>query len=845
MDCTALPIYALSASLPEILREHGRLVLTAPTGSGKSTQVPKLVLPLLEARERLLVLQPRRLAARMLAERVAAELEEPVGGTVGYQTRYEQACGRDTRILFITEGILTRMLLSAPDLPGVGAILFDEFHERSLTLDLGLAMSWQCRLSRRPDLRLLVMSATADAAPVCAFLGGAPHLHSDGRLHPVAVSYTPSRGSGYSQAAAGALRELLAEGVPGDVLIFMPGAFEIFQTAEVCRQVCGTGYDFLPLYGELPAAEQRRVMEPSGRRKVIIATNIAETSLTIPGVRHVIDSGLCRRASYDAGRGLNMLETVPIARDSAEQRAGRAGREAPGSCRRLWSELEQNAKPARTVPEVRRCDLAEAVLSLAAWGYPDPGAFPWFERPPEKSLQLAVQLLVSLGMLLPDHGGLTATGHQAGRFPLHPRLALLLWYGHLQGCWQECAMAAALLSERPVLTTTSASRSLLTELRQTGKAASGVGVQSDFTTIFALLRQAESAQFAPALCQRLGLHPGAAQAVCRAARQIAGLRPRTGDTPDNGGAEVFLQTLLRAFPDRLARKLTPGSLDCECAGRRRALLSRASLSRQEAYFIAGEVREVAGNGTPGSRLELSLVSGCREEWLWEFFSDRFVEEDEVYWDDRRQQVMRRQGLSCLGVVLEEKTRQDPEPAAAAALLAGQLESNNMPLLGWDEACDGWIARVRWLAGHFPEQGLPLYTEAETASVRLALCQGETAYRNVRQKGCLPYVRGLLRPEQVAYVEQMAPATLPLPRGRRLRLEYTPGQRPRGRARIQELFDFAGPALVAGGRIPILLDILAPNMRTVQITDDLARFWEVHYPALRSALSRRYPKHEWR
>lgn len=846
MDCTALPIYALAETIPATLRQHGRLVLTAPTGSGKSTQVPKLVLPLLGENERMLVLQPRRLAARMLAERVAAELETPIGTTVGFQTRYEQAVGRDTRILFITEGILTRLLLSSPDLPGIGAIIFDEFHERSLNIDLGLAMSWQCRQQRRPDLQLIVMSATADPDPVCAFLDDAPHVHSDGRLHPVTISYGNGRSSGLFQAAAAALRDVLTMEDSGDVLIFMPGAAEIRQAGDACRQVCGSGFDILPLYGEMPSAEQRRVMEPSPRRKVIIATNIAETSLTIPGVRHVIDSGLCRRASYDAARGLNMLETVPIARDSAEQRAGRAGREAPGSCRRLWSALEHRVKPARTIPEVQRCDLADAVLSLAAYGYPDPLVFPWFEVPPEKGLHLAVHLLTALGLLRPEHGGLTEIGRQAGRFPLHPRLALLLWYGHQQGCWQECVLAAALLSERPVLTASSASHSRMTELRQRNKVGPAAGVQSDFTAIFALLRQAESADFAPAACERLGLHAGAAQAVFRAARHIGALRPRTGGGAAASTDEVFLQTLLRAFPDRLARKLDAYSLDCECAGRRRAVLAQASLTRQEAYVIAGEVREVAGSiGTPGTRLELSLVSGCREEWLWEFFSDRFLEEDEVYWDERRQQVLRRQTLSCLGVILEEKLRNDPEPLAASALLARQLEANNMPLLGWDAACAEWIARVRWLAGHFPEQGLPVYTDGEIETIRQALCQGETAYRNVRNTNCLPFVRGLLRPTQIVYVEQMAPSTLPLPRGRRLRLEYTPGQTPRGRARIQELFDFAGPAAVAGGRIPILLDILAPNMRTVQITDDLARFWVVHYPALRSALSRRYPKHEWR
>ena len=844
---TGLPIYEIADPFRQQMCQQNRLLISAPTGSGKSTQVPQWLLDLVPDKERILVLQPRRLAARMLAERVAWERQEKLGGCVGFQTRYESACGRDTRILFITEGILARMLVSSPDLPGIGAIVFDEFHERSLHVDLGLAMACHCQQLRRPDLRLIIMSATMDAAGLQNYLGDCTHLHASGKLHPVTLSYRKrSAAANLFQNAAAALRELMSAGYEGDVLIFMPGGAEIRHCAEAIRRLSSPELlEILPLYGNLPPEEQRKVMQPSSRRKIIIATNIAETSLTIPGVRHVIDSGLVRINRFDALRQVSILETVPIARDSAEQRAGRAGREAPGTCCRLWSELEQSAKPSRSMPEIQRSDLADALLTVAAFGFPKPAEFPWFETPPEKNFQAGLTLLEQLGLLHKQGGGLTGLGDEIRRFPVHPRLALLLWHGQKEGCPRQAAFAAALFSERPLITGASSDRATSRKQRQERKGEGNDLPQSDFLACLDLLAEARKSGFSQEACQALGIHAGAARDISRAANDYLDMLSDKSLQDQQQSDLNFLKILLRIFPDRLARRLDRGTLLCELQGRKRAELARTSLVRDEALFLAGEIREVPASGTQAVKLELSLASGIREEWLWDCFPDEFKDDEEIFWDSAKQQVLRRRRLSCLDLTLEESVRNDADPVKAAELLAVQLDSNNMHLQGWDESVENWIARVRFLAEHFPEKKLPLYEAVDVAKIRRALCQGEYTYKAVRIKPCLPFVREILTPEQVQFVEQMAPTHLPLPKGKRLKIEYIPGQPPRGRARIQELFDFKEKPAVAKGQIPVLLDILAPNMRTVQITDDLPRFWEVHYPALRSALARRYPKHEWR
>ena len=849
-----LPIHSVKDEILAAIRQ-GAVVITAPTGSGKSTQVPKVLLEAVPDGSRILVLQPRRIAARMLAERVSFEMGERAGETVGFQTRYERAVSAKTRIVFITEGILTRMMVADRALKGISAIIFDEFHERNINTDLGLAMAKNIRETIRTDLRIAVMSATMDANPISAYLG-CPVVHSEGRIYDVDISYCSQQTKmlGPAAAAAKELAALLDSGAEGDVLIFMPGAYEIRKTIEACSAMrTRERLKFLPLYGELPPDAQRSVMEAADCRKVIVATNIAETSLTIPGVRHVIDSGLAKYNFYDSARGIDSLETKPIARDSADQRAGRAGREAAGTCRRLWSWIEQSAKNPRTIPEIQRVDLAEAVLAVKAFGFNDVDDFPWFERPQQRMLENASQMLSALGFITSSDGGLTETGKRLQTFPAHPRLALLMWLGSQNGCFDMTCHVAAIISERPLLSGAGVSPSMSRDRRQSAKRkARGEKLPaSDFLTLIELAQAAKEARFSADFCQRLGVNEKAARDVCRAADDYIAMGQRmqwrSNDAEDC--EEACLKCILRAFPDRLARRKDSGSLVCLLPQNKRAELSRESVARDEPLFVAAEIREVAATGVQSTKLMLSLASGVKEDWLLDFFPDAWNDVDEIFWDEQKQQVFRRMSLSCLGLCLEEKIRTDPPAEAASHLLAEhvaeQMDAGRVPVEDWNDGVRKWIERVHWVASVFPEESLPQYDDAGRMKVLEMLCAGETSIRALKNKDALMYARQLLSYKQQQFVDSMAPPFIMLPTGRRMKIDYVVGQTPKGKAKIQDLYDVKETPAVANGRVRILLDILAPNMRTVQITDDLSNFWSTLYPKIRTELSRRYPRHLWR
>jgi ATP-dependent helicase HrpB len=838
----SLPIQSIRQSLTEAMREPGMAVVTAPTGSGKSTQVPQFLLADPGTTGRILVLQPRRLAARMLAERVAEEVGCRLGETVGFQTRYERAVSDQTRILFITEGLLPRLLLSNRTLASIGAVVFDEFHERGLSSDLSLSLLRTLRQTDRPDLRLVVMSATLAAEPVCEFLAGCPHLHAEGRRYPVETSYLKKSVSGdIWEAAAVAVGNILRAETDGDVLVFMPGIYEIRRTAELLRARWPVNaLAVYPLYGDLSPEKQREAVLSRGTRKVIVATNVAETSLTIPGVRHVVDSGLVRQGRYDAMRGFDVLEVVPVARDSADQREGRAGREAPGTCQRLWTQGEQRHKAPHTLPEVERLDLAGTVLTLKMMGVAKAQDFPWFEAPKAESLAQAEALLVLLGAI--DHRGrLTDRGRDLARFPAHPRLALLLQTAAGAGCLAEAALAAAVLSERSPLTGT---------VKQKRKQAQEESIEfgdepaSDFTRLIPLLYEADRLRFDRQGCERLGLHGSACRQIWRAAEHYLSFAKRADFLTDMEQGVGLSRCLLRAFPDRLARRRDRGTLLCDLRDGRRGELARESVARDEMLLVTTEIRETSGGGQ-GAKTILSLACGVREDWLLEDFPEEWEDVDEVVWDDRKQQVLHRRRLSCLGVVLEESESTNVPEDRAADMLAERVLAGKLRLEGWNKDVEDWIQRVRWVASIFPERGLSTYDDADRAAITRDICAGATRYRDIRTKQCLDHVRHALAWDDIQFVEKMAPPFIRLPCGRRMKIRYSLDQPPLGKARIQDFYDVEKTPTVAGGRVPLLLEILAPNMRTVQITDSLERFWRELYPRAKQELARRYPKHEWR
>lgn len=834
-----LPIHQISDAVVQTLRSGNRLVLTAPTGSGKTTQVPRIIhqrLALEDQHPQVVILQPRRLAARLVAQRVAGELGSPLGGLVGFQTRHESCVYQATRIRFITEGLFLRQIQSNPALRGVGCVILDEFHERNLASDVSLALVKRLQESRRPDLRVVVMSATLDVQLVARYLA-CPIIEAHGRTFPVRMHYLGSRSQSPPwELAADALAQILNEEKEGDVLIFMPGGHEIRRTIEACRrhQRPDDPIALFPLYSELPARQQDAALAPHPHRKVIVSTNVAETSITIEGVRHVIDSGLARVNRFDPRRGINVLLIEPIARSSADQRAGRAGRTAPGTCTRLWTEAEHRARAAHQTPEVQRLDLAEVLLQLHSLGIHDPVAFEWIQPPDRLAIDRATQTLLMLGAV-DETGQLTPLGRQMAPLPMHPRLSRMLVQAGRLGCPRRAATWAALISERDIL---------LRNTRHPFADDPPPEPRSDFVILERALEAARQARFDPARCADIGVNANAAREVDRTTRlyleaiETIDRRDVRAETDD---LQPMLQSLLVGFPDHLAIRRSEANLACALVRQRRGVLDGASIATRVGLLLPLEITEV-GSGNAVKTI-LSMVSEIEPRWLREILPDRITRRRETVLnpDMLAAETLDREYFDDL--LINEK----PAPvnvAEAAEILAEQIFKGALRLEKWDESVEQWIARTRCVAQWFPERRLITYSDDELRVVLSEICSGATRYRQVQDRPCLAAVKDALSWQDQQFVEQMAPERILLPSGWRMKIEYTPGQPPRGRAKIQDLFGMDRSPAVAGGRQTVLLEILAPNFRPVQVTDNLANFWTNLYPQLRKELSRRYPRHKW-
>jgi ATP-dependent helicase HrpB len=834
-----LPICELRKQLNQALAESNRLLLTAPTGSGKSTQIPQFVVDHPEVQGKVLVLEPRRLAARMLARRVASERDGRVGDEVGFQTRFESANSAHTRILFITEGILPRMVQSTRDLSGIGAVILDEFHERHLTGDIALGLVRRIQ-ERRDDLKLIVMSATLQLAQLQDYLAPAMTLSSEGRMFPVQTSHLPPAAKQpVWDLAAKALGGITRSGKPGDVLVFMPGAYEIRRTIDACRSAnLGEAVQVLPLYGDLSTAAQDEAFAACERRKVIVATNIAETSLTIPGVRHVIDSGLARVNRYDPGRGINTLFVEPISRASAVQRTGRAGREAPGTSRRLYTQREFENRPEASDPEIARVDFAETALFLRAIGIRD---FPWLTPPTADACERAERLLHDIDALRRDE--LTPAGREFARLPVHPRLGRLLLAAREEGCLELGLMTAALLGERGIVSGGKGGEKAFA--KRFANTLRDDDPESDLAQQIHALRFAREQRYDRRACEPVGLNGVACRRVWASVDHLRRACERIGwenlDRRPNMAA--LIRCVARSFPDHLAVRREKGTLICRLPGGSHGELTKASSVRDARVLVAAECRHI-GSGK-GSRIQLSLACELREEWLAELFPERMRQETELVWNDVRRAVENHRQEFCGELLLSRTILPDIEPDAAAAVLAREIQARKLVLNGRDKHCKSWLRRVAWLREAIPERGLIAYDEDDMGIILAEFAYGARRYGELKNKPLLPFLRNAMSWEDQQYVDEMAPPTLPLPSGRKLRIDYRAGHAPRGRARIQELFGLEETPSVGGGRFKVTIELLGPNMRPVQITDDLAGFWRDLYPKVRIELKRRYPKHDWR
>ncbi len=843
-----LPIDSVLPDVVRALQRTGAVVLEAPPGAGKTTRVPTALLAagLVGDRE-IIVLEPRRLAARLAARRVADERGESPGATVGYQVRFEDVSSSATRVRYVTEGVLTRRILADPTLRGVGAVILDEFHERHLQGDLALALIQRLRRGTRSDLGVVVMSATLDGSPVADFLG-APRVRSEGRRYDVVLEFLPRADDRpLPILVAMAVRSLVSAGLDGDVLVFLPGAAEIRAAMATCTPVASdAGWIVVALHGDLPAADQDRAVTPGPRRKVILSTNVAETSVTIDGVVAVIDSGLARVAGHAPWSGLPTLKVARISRASAAQRAGRAGRTRPGRCLRLYTRHDHDSRPEHDAPEVARLDLAEAALELHAAGVTDLRGFGWFEAPPEASLVAAEALLQSLGAV-DAKGKVTDTGRRMLRYPLHPRLGRMLVEAETRGVTEDACLLGALLGERDIV----ADR----RTRGVGESRSYGGMSprrdvtgpSDLAAVAERFMDAEREDFDTDAVRALGLDVGAVHAVDRVRRQLVRLTrgARTVESP--GGIRVDPDEALRiavlaGYPDRVARRLR--GQDFALAGGGTAWLSEASEVRTENLIVAVDAEERMD--TRGRGVLIRAASGIEPEWLMDLFADDVRESMEARWNADAERADVVQKISYRGLTLDE-TRGARTPdalAAASRALAEAAVARGAQSFVDDGALDRWLARASFAATAAPEANLPVLSDGEITAVLRELCVGRKSFAELRDAGVLDAVRGCWSPPHRAAVERLAPERVALSGGRVVEVHYAPGAVPWIASRLQDFFGMSAGPSVATGRVLLVLHLLAPNHQAVQVTTDLAGFWQRHYPAIRKELSRRYPRHAW-
>lgn len=798
----SLPIDVVLADLLAALGRATAVVLQAPPGAGKTTRVP---LALLDqswlAGQKVLMLEPRRIAARSAALFMARQMGEEAGQTVGYRTRLDTRVSAATRIEVVTEGILTRMIQQDPLLSGYGIVIFDEFHERSLQADLGLALVREVQQALREDLRLLVMSATLDGSRIAGLLDNAPVIVSDGRSYPVAVRYSPPERALWLDHLAREVVSVVGQPDSGSLLVFLPGGGEIRRLASMLEGRLPADVHLAPLYGDLTPAQQDAAISPApaGQRKLVLATAIAETSLTIEGIRTVVDAGFDRRPAFDPGTGMSRLETVRVSSASATQRAGRAGRLGPGQCIRLWPESERLAAFARA--EIVDADLADLVLELAQWGCRDPAAMIWLDPPPPAAWQQASELLQQLGAL-DGQGGITAHGRQLLRMPLTPRLAHMVAIGRDRGWGVLAAKLAVIISERDILRDAGSDMTLRVQALDSGQ----------------------------------GVDRGRLHFLRQSLRRLHDGKDDRAHDDDAVG-----QLLALAFPDRLGKRRPGGPARFLLRNGRGAVLPDHDALASSAYLVAASLD---GAGREARVFLAASVSAASVDNL---FAGQIAERSEAGWDDASGAVRGWQ-RRCLGaLVLEERSVALSDPALISEGMLAGIRRLGIGCLPWTEELQQWRARIAIMAALEPDNWPQLDDEHLLATL---------------QQWALPWLAGINRRDQLkqfplqAALNQMLdkrqhdtlnaalPSHIKVPTGSQIAIDYLPEGGPVLAVKLQELFGLTETPRLAGGRVPLTIHLLSPARRPVGVTADLASFWQQGYPQVRKELRGRYPKHPW-
>jgi ATP-dependent helicase HrpB len=908
MPNPSLPIWQIHYEILDALTRGNRLVLVAPTGSGKTTQVPQMLLEAglvdgaASARpKKIVVLQPRRVAARTVAARVAWERGCRLGEEVGYQIRFDDQTGVGTRICFVTEGILLRWLQDNPTLADVGVILFDEFHERNLLSDVALALVKQLQATRRPDLKIAVMSATLDAEPVAKYLDECPVLISEGRSWPVETRFQEFHDERpVTEQAADAVEAIVNSGEPGDVLVFMPGMGEINATLRAIGAASiHEPLTLVPLHGDLPPEEQDRAFAPSPRRKVVVATNVAETSVTIDGIRHVVDSGEARVARYDAERGIGTLAIEPISRASAEQRKGRAGRTAPGTCHRLWTESGHLNRAERNTPEIQRSDLAEVVLLLHSLGIRRAAEFDWLDKPDPQAVERAEKLLITLGALrdcrLPiancqledttaaaetpqpgiasvgnrqsaigNSSDLTPVGRKMLRLPMHPRYSRMLVEAARHGCVPQAALCAALVSGRDLLVRLGRDDAHIAEARELFEASA----LSDFFTLMRAYQFAKNRGFNIEACRRYGIHAQTARLADQTSEQILEIARRErliedrGSKIEDGNAapsailhppssdDSLLRCLLAGFADQLCLRRDTGTLECDLTEGRSGTLMRESAVQNAPLFVAASLREVSGRSS-GPRTLLGLATAVQREWVMEMFPDLVTARVEHLFDRANKRVAAVKVVRFQDLVIHHEHQREVDPNAAGRCLARAFLKEWFELPLFNHALKQFMARVNLVCATMPELEFPPLDEAGLVTCLARGLRGVTSVKEAQATHLTDAFRQHLAKEQLVWLDELLPLAVAWPDGRQVKLLYHDRDEDEGTApfaelqmKLHECFQLKEHPRLCEGRLPVKLWLCAPDGKRLEATLDWPAFRANQYPKLRRPLQQKYPGVAW-
>ncbi len=831
----------------EILREFTggepwRMLVKAPTGSGKSTGLPSILLDGGGLEGMIVVVQPRRIAARMLARRVASLRGCSIGGEVGYVVRFDHKMSKQTRIVYVTDGVLQRWLEENPQLSGIDAVIFDEFHERRLAMDVALADCLELQENIRSELKVCVMSATLELAGLDAYLSPCRLLEAGGRAFPVEMEYQRAAQSARGVAkdepvwmrCQRAVIEASKRDDCGNILVFLPGVYEIQRTVDQLKHSGLGGWEICPLYGSLKPEQQDRAVREGGGPRIIVATNVAETSLTIPGVRTVVDTGLARVAVFDAGRGMDTLFVQKISRAAAEQRAGRAGRVAPGRAVRLWSEADQARRDAFELPEVQRVDITEVILNLHGRGLRDVQKFRWLTPPSAPALAHAEELLEDLGAI--DADGITALGKQMARMPLHPRMARLLLAAQQEDCLAEAIFVAALLQ----------GEGLFLKAPHSGRTQFVYDDdRSDFCSDWRGFESARAMGYQPQRCNAIGVMARAARELAQSIQQLERVVLRhgwqLGEINFSAHHRALSRAMLAAFRDNLAVTLGAGTLSCRLCGNRSGKLAAESAVKQAEVFVVSQLTEVGG------REVTVYLNGCVEvmlEDVRELAGDAVEELDAAVYDEKIRRVVNRKEVKFKDLVLWSKDGGEPDAEQAAVLLAERVAAGELKLKKWDASVEQWIARLLCLRQWMPELELPGFDEDDRAIALEMVCAGALSYKQIKDKDVMPALQSWLSPSQHAVLNAYAPARIKLANGKEIKLKYEVGKPPSMALTVQRLYGVTTTPTVADGRVKVQIHICAPNQRPWQMTQDLENFWLNGFEQMKKDLAGRYPKHDW-